>query len=1227
VRLNRFIPWMCAVAVSTAAALEWKEYPGYRAAPVSVTGTKTGFTELNPAALGIAFTNSLSEARSLTNQIYLNGSGVAAGDVDGDGLCDIYFCGLDSDNALYRNLGACRFENISSRSGVSCAEQASTGAAFADVDGDGDLDLLVNGIWRGTRLFLNDGKANFHEITDVAGIRGGHGSTSLALGDVDGDGLLDLYVVNYRNDTVRDMPDIRYRFAVTNGTYNLVSVNGRPANSPDLIGRFSFGRDSSVLENGEADLLFRNRGNGQFERVSWGDGAFLDNTGKPVGPPYDWGLSAMFRDLNGDGAPDLYVCNDFQSPDRIWINAGAGKFQAGTEQAIRQTSLFSMGVDVADINRDGLDDLFIADMLSPDHLRRQVQLMDAMAYAQFRDTTARQPQFPRNTLFLNRGNGSYSEIAQLAGLDATDWSWCPVFLDVDLDGYEDLLVTTGHWRDAQNGDVSREIEEVKKQRSVSRMEELSLRKRFPRLDTANAAFRNRGDLTFEPSSNEWGFNSRRVSQGMACVDLDNDGDLDLLINALNDAPLIYRNESGSSRIAVRLRGAAPNTRGIGARIRVWSEGLPMQSQEMICGGRYLSSDDSVRVFAARDSARAKIEITWRSGVISTVTNIAPNQIVEIDETSALPKKNGKDETVEPFFLDISARLNHFHQDESFDDFARQPLLPRKLSELGPGVCWFDFNSDGWDDLIIGAGKGGRLAAFRNDTKGGFIPQRAKLLEARVNRDMTTILGWKPNSTNVALLIGLASYEIGGTNAAALREISLVTGEQKDVLPSASSTGPLALGDFDSDGDLDVFVGSRVVPARYPEPASSYLLRNNAGRLELDVEASRPFQSFGLVSSGMFSDLDGDGWPDLIVACEWGALSIFKNKRGTFELWNVEIHLKSNRFSLKSRTGLWTSVAAGDFDNDGRIDLVAGNWGRNSSYERFRTQPIRLFYGESGATGLGLIEARHDPALNRLVPARDLGALSGVFSNLREHFPTFAAFSQAGISDLVGVPPLRDVSAATLDSVVLLNRGDHFEMKSLPIEAQFAPVFGIGVGDLDGDGAQDLFLAQNFFGPSPAESRQDAGCGLWLRGDGMGGFTSVQPQLSGFAIYGEGRGVALSDFDHDGRLDVAVGQNQGATMLYQNVRGRPGFRVQLQGPESNQHAIGARVQLTFLSGRRGPLHEVHLGGGYWSQDSTDLVLALPEDPSELEIRWPDGAIKKFPIPVGSRTMSIASPEIP
>lgn len=1212
----------CLPSLALAVELSWEPFGGHRAARVGITpSNREGFENLPASKTGIRFTNSLADERSLTNQIYLNGSGVAAGDVDGDGLTDLYFCGLDNANALFRNLGGWRFEDITARSRTACHDQASTGAALADIDGDGDLDLLVNGIARGTRLFLNDGRASFTEATAGSGLESRRGSSSLALADVDGDGLLDVYIVNYRNDTMRDMPGIRFKMGVTNGVSHLLSVNGVPASSPDLAGRFTFDQANGVMENGEPDVLFRNLGSGRFKPVDWPGGDFLDESGKPAAIPYDWGLSAMFHDINDDGHPDLYVCNDFQSPDRLWINDGRGRFRAASGSFIRQTSLFSMGVDFADVNRDGLTDFFVADMLARDWTNRHVQVMDAGAFSQVRQHQGLRPQSPRNMLFVQRDDGSFSELARFARVDASDWSWCPVFLDVDLDGFDDLLISTGHWRDAQNSDVMREIENAKRTGPVSPREELLARKRFPRLDTPNAAFRNRGDLTFEERGQEWGFDSRSISHGVVTADLDNDGDLDVIVSCLNDPPIFLQNTSSRPRIAVRLAGNAPNTRGIGAVIRVSAPGLPDQSHEMIAGGRYLSGDDPIRTFAAGNHGRPiSISVTWRNRRVTRITNALPDHIYVIHESTSAFAPDADPESTRPTaaFENISSKLNHRHLQEDTGELALQSLLPRRLGTLGPGVAWFDLNGDGWEDLFVGSGRGGAPGVFRNDGKGGFVRQRAAPLGNLPAPDLSTILAWQPDPSSASLLLGVSRVQPATTNAPVILRFSMNTGVISPG-PSAGSfsAGPMAMADIDGDGDLDLFVGGRQTPGRFPLAADSLLLRNEAGTFVHEPRWNISSTNAPMVAGAIFTDLNDDAQPELVTAADWGPIAIQTFSSNGIAAWNPPVRLRrgssTNHLSLSQLTGWWNSIVTADFDNDGRLDLGVGNWGRNEARADHR---VLLAYDPTPAGASILVELLSGPSTaGRRIPTRDRATLATVLPSISESFPTFGSFAREAPDRLFSLPELgatRFTEALVFDSIVLLNRGDHLEARPLPDIVQWAPVFGLGAGDIDADGNTDLVISQNFYGTAPGESRQDAGSLLWLKGDGTGGFHAVGIRESGLSMSGEGRGLALADFDRDGRYDVLAAQNGGETLLFRNRSPQRGIRLHLIGSPANPRAIGARARVAYVDDTRGPSHLIGLGSGHWSQDSTTLILGRHKSPKAVEIRWPGGRVETLPL---------------
>ena len=575
---------------------------------------KTGFTQLFPGQTGLDFTNQISRETLAAHQLVMN-AGLAVGDVDGDGRPDIFFCRTDGKCVLYRNLGNWKFEDITERAGVACDGRKAMGAVFADVNGDGHLDLLVLALGGPNALFLNDGTGRFTEALDFPGRNSKVASVSAAFADIDGNGTLDLYIANYRVHSILDsMTAAEYRKLITTG---LQQVQAGSVPSQEFLDWFTVetvvagGRKShNATERGVADVLYLNDGRGHFRDVTDEPGRWRDEAGKVIAMPDGWGLAAQFHDVNGDGAPDLYVCNDFLAPDRFWLNDGAGHFQLVAPLALRHASRFSMGVDFADFNRDGLVDFFTVDMLSRDHTRRKQQMGGMLPTPVAIGTFNNRPQIMQNTLFLNRGDGTYAEIAMLAGVKNSEWSWSPIFVDIDLDGYEDLLITTGMTRDYMDADTG---DKLAARQGLSLKEEKQCRLLYPRLATANMIFRNRGDLTFEDVSEAWGFKQQAVSGGMVLADFDGDGDLDVIINNTWSAAEVYRNDGIAPRVAVRLKGRSPNTQGIGAKLKLLG-GPVTQTQEVIAGGHYASGSDPLRVFAAgKATGGMTLEVTWRNG--------------------------------------------------------------------------------------------------------------------------------------------------------------------------------------------------------------------------------------------------------------------------------------------------------------------------------------------------------------------------------------------------------------------------------------------------------------------------------------------------------------------------------------------------------------------------------------------------------------------------------------
>ncbi len=738
------------------------------------------------------------------------------------------------------------------------------------------------------------------------------------------------------------------------------------------------------------------------------------------------------------------------------------------------------------------------------------------------------------------------------------------------------------------------------------------------LRTPIVAYKNLGGLKFAEAGPQWGLDQPGIRTGIALGDLDNRGSLDLVTTSLCGPAEIWRHDTSAPRVAVRLQGLAPNTQGIGAKIKLLNGAVPIQSAEVISGGHYLSGSDPERVFAAGKSQSMTIEVTWRNGTRSIVHDTKPNRIYEINETGALPKEATPPVAeVKPLFKDVSNLLSHRHHQESFDDFARQSLLPRQLSHDGPGIAWVNLDNSGRESLVIGADRGGQLEAFTPNANGSFIQAQSNATNAD---SLTGVVGWIQPNGKRSLLIGQANYESSAHPSAVL----LATSESGVIntvprLPGIpSSTGPLAVADIYGDGTLALFVGGRVIPGRYPEAASSSILRNVSGRMEFDTNNTAVLEKVGLVSGAVWSDLDGDGFPDLILACEWGPIRVFKNNHG-------QLHEITHELGLDQYTGWWRGVTTGDIDGDGRLDIIASNWGLNSDYQASTNRPTRIYYGDFTDRGaLDLIEAVYDPMFQAEVPRRMRDTLAAAYPPLVGKYPTHEAYSHATIDQILALlpKPAEKVEATTLASMIFFNRTNHFDAVELPYEAQVAPAFSVNVADFDGDGLEDIFLSQNFFAVQPDEPRLDSGRGLLLRGIGGGRLEAVPGQKSGILIYGEQRGAAVCDFDDDGRVDLAVTQNGADTKLYQNVTAKPGLRVRLAGPPGNPDGIGATLRPVFGQ-RMGPAREIHGGSGYWSQDSAVQVLGGTEPPTQIWIRWPGGKTTTSTIPAAAREISIAT----
>jgi hypothetical protein len=1166
-------------------------------------GGKTRFELTSPAATGIKFVHEWNPPSDKADRLnsYAIGAGVAIGDVDGDGLPDVFLSCQTKGGRLYRNLGKFRFEDVTAKCGMGAKLDGmwATGCSFVDIDGDDDLDLYVCGYDTENRLFINDGRARFTEEASRYGLGFRGASVMMAFADYDCDGDLDGYLLtNFLKPKATDQ-------------FQVALHGGRPT-IPEEFRQFRDilvpppGRGSpKLIEAGQYDILYRNDGDGAFTDVTVDVG---------IGRRNHHGLSATWWDCNSDGRPDLYVANDFFGPDHLYVNNGDGTFADRIEEFLPHVPWFSMGADSADINNDGLFDFLATDMSSLSLARAQVTMSDLEMDAWFLDF-ARPRQVMRNSLYLNSGANRFMEIAHMAGVASTDWTWSVKFADFDGDGRVDLFVTNGMTRDFQNSDLKEE----------SRREASSLTsahefwKRQAPLRETNLVYQNQGDFHFQEVGATWGLNHHGISTGAAYGDLDNDGDLDSVVNNFGEPASVYRNHSQDQHfVKFRLQGDAKNRYGIDSVVRIRANG-EIQARYVTISRGFMSSDEPIVHFGIGSATKAdSVAIRWCDGSEQTFSDLPGDRLYVVSKSNHPTRDNNEREVPPAMFTRTTIEPPMLHREREYDDFARQPLLPSKQSKRGPGLAYGDVNGDGRNDIYLAgaAGQGGQLFVA---TPSGFesAPLFADSLmiydmPSSDAEEMGAVFFDLEGDRDLDLYVVTGGVECEPGDAI-LQDRLLVNQGNGTFLPASSDAIPditesgtcVSAADFDRDGDLDLYVGGGSVPGNYPQAARSYLLVNDGGRL---VEKSRivapDAADLGIVTSALWSDVDNDGWIDLLIAQEWGAVKLFKNEQGT-------LRERTSESGLAERRGWWNGIAGCDLDSDGDIDYVVTNYGLNTKYRASQSSPEILFYGEFDGSGhRHILEAAVQNS--KLFPLRGKRASESAMPMLAVKYPKNSDFASATLEEIYGAESLSKamrLEANELESGVLMNNGQgHFEFSPLPRLAQISPSFGVQLADFNADGNCDIVLAQNFSGPQRETGRMNGGLGLLLLGEGDGTFEPVWPNRSGVVIPDDARSLIIGDVDHDRWPDFLVGVNDGAVQVHRNTGATSGqpMVVRLVDCPGNPSAVGARVRLRTSSGES-QTAEVTAGGSYLAQSGGELFFGLPdnEQVAEVEVRWPDG----------------------
>jgi hypothetical protein len=1063
------------------------------------------FRQLAPAATGIHFANHVEESKDFNIIQYLyfyNGGGVAVGDIDNDGLPDLFFTSNQGANALYRNLGGLRFEDITEKAGVAGAPGAwSTGAVMVDIDGDGWLDIYVCQVGdykmlRGhNELYINNRDGTFREAAAEYGLNFSGFSTQALFFDYDGDGDLDCYLLNH-------------------------SVH-----SAENYGTSEIRRTRDTLAG---DRLYRND-QGRFVDISEQAGI--------IGSRIGYGLGVAAGDLDGDGRPDIYVSNDFHENDYLYLNNGDGTFRELAASALSHTSTFSMGSDLADFDNDGRLDIFTLDMKPAEETIHKASVgADPYNIYQFKLGFGYHYQYPRNMLHWNRGNlgpggePRFSEIGQLAGIDATDWSWAVLAADFDGDGWQDLFISNGIWRRPNDLDYLKFISNRQVQQSAS---DLEMAAQMPSGQVANFAFRNRADLTFEDVSRAWGLNWVGCSAGAVYADLDGDGDLDLALNNLNAPAMIFENRAAQRDtyryLKLRLLGPPGNTAGIGARVEIEADGRRQMRELQVVRG-FQSSAAPELIFGLGDATRVdQVSVRWPDGRQQRLDGLAANQTITIayDRSAARPVVEQTLMTAAQIFLPAASRagIDFTHRENPFNEFDSEQLAPHMLSTQGPGLAAADVNGDGLDDLYICGAAGQPGALYLQLPNGDF--RRAAFASVAEREEVAAVFFDADGDGHPDLYIVSGGGERAGAALELADQLYFNDGAghftpRNGALPPFFNNGACAVAfDFDGDGALDLFVGGRVVPGAYGRTPRSYLLKNDGrGNFSDATDTVAPeLARIGMVTAAA-------AWREeevqrLVIVGEWMPVTVFSIRRGAWEKWEIP-----------NSEGWWNTAALADLDGDGRQDLLLGNLGLNADLRASPEMPVELFVGDFDQN------LKTDPIITYYKQGRrytyaTLEELSRQLVDLRKRFPAFRPFAESAFEQVFPASMLRNVTyrrASTFASALAFNEGNgRFVLQSLPLTAQIAPIFGFAAGDFDGDGRLDIVAVGNWHDIRPSLGRYAASFGHLLRNQGGRVFEEWPLDRGGFIVEGQGRAVSLL---RHGESNLAiVGRNNAAPLVF------------------------------------------------------------------------------------------------